>query len=218
MWLMFFLLPMALAVSFCFKPLKLKYHRVPAHAGWLLVLPMLFLAAARLIPFAPPTVLLLIVTALLSYYVIRTVMCFGLLASYREYGSKHAMRIPLGATILAWVLALLEPLSIVTLLVLSYAIEYPARMDVSGMIEVWLAITSICSVGIALTFLFLGLIYSLRNQMSAYQPAGLARSPAALSDSKRKIPPPAFKSSFPAQASTKSLPGKVESKAKSKSF
>lgn len=216
MWIMLLLLPMALAMSLCFRLLKPKYRRVPAHAGWLFVLPILFLCAAWLIPFAPPTVLMLIVTALLSYLVIRAAMLLGLLGSFRAYDSKHSLRIPIGAPILAWGLTLLEAPAILTLLGLSYAIDFPAKMDVSGMAEVLFYVVLICTVGIALSFIYLGIMYSLRNQMSEFKPASL-KPAQGLSDSKRRAIP-AFKPKVAAQSSAKALPVSAQSKGKTKSF
>ena len=158
---------MAVLMQLCFRPLKDKYHRVPSKAGWLLVLPVLIAVIAKVFPLSAVTTLMLIVTLLLCYYVIRMVVFLGLTASYRAYRERHpSFKLSPLHAILAWSLSVLEPLAIVGIITLSYLIGFPGKMDVRGMAEVLYWITIISTCGIALSFVFLLGLYALRRQMS----------------------------------------------------
>jgi len=175
-WMMTLLLPMAYLIGACVKVLPVKYRRLPTVTGWTMVLPcliLLIIPATAWLKKSPMQLLnaaMVFLAAMLGYYLVRAASFLGIISSYIAYSDDFRIQVPPAAVILAWSLSFLEPLSLGVVFCLAFFFDYPGRLDGKGLAEVMLTVTSILTLGLALSFVFLMLMYGLRTSIATAKP------------------------------------------------
>jgi hypothetical protein len=189
MWIMMLTLPMAYLIGACMDALPEKQRKIPAATGWFFILPCLMSAVNPIVQYSSGTPLSLInslmisVGALLCYYVNRAIAFVGLTASYQTDGRENRYQVPALNVVLAWSLAVIEPLWMAAIFILAFFTEYPGPITVPGMAEIMMVVTLTLAIGIGLSYVFLMAMYSLRNTVFGLGKSGarpLASKPVSV--------------------------------------
>ena len=171
MWTMILTLPMAYLIGACLDALPEKQRKIPSGTGWFFILPLLMSAVNPIVKYSSGTSMTLInelmfvIGALLCYYVNRAIAFVGLVASYQTYGRDRLFRVPGINVVMAWALAVLEPVWMATLFGLAFFTGYPGKLNVPGMAEIMLFVTLTLAVGIGFSYVFLMAMYSERRRI-----------------------------------------------------
>jgi len=175
LWLLAFSLPMAFLIGACLDAVPQTHRCASQKIGWLLIVPILFSLIA-FIPLMPFTMFMVTAGALGTYYIIRAFSVLAIDSSYRAFARDNNLPIAPIYTLLAWIVAFVEPLLMLALFVVAFATNWPgAPLTHRGMGEVMLIVTITIASGIGFAYLYLMGAYGNRK-LILHRSAGRTRT------------------------------------------